>query len=1367
MEFTNTFENGLHKDSNLILQPKGTYRDMHNRMLVSYDGNHYVVELPKGTRVTFTIPPIYDAVYTVDAALPTPIGFISFLDVLVVFSTNYNTPGSGGGYGEIGIVTFDKDGTGTYLAIYGHESLNFSMFHQIRGFTYEENDKIKRVYWTDDFNEPRVLNVNDPVLDAVASGSLSVGTEYMVTGGAITHNGIIYGPGLTYAATGNTFTAANANFTVTDGSPIVTQYLNYKLLSWTPDRILPNIDFHKPIAGSLYAGSKSYFVRYINKDLGITTSWSYGSFPINVYDIGAYSYATIRGAGAGGVLTNVNTGVELTISNIDTLFDTMEVAVAEFDQDNNVLRSANIFATVPITGTSMEVQHTSETGGTELTLNDLTIFPANIFRVKDITTNKNYNVIGNISEREELDFVATDAVIDDLTYKLPVDNNVYSRYTGNGKATDAGVPSGSIVPDAKYEVTGTGVVRYGVTDYGQLEVAGPYFTGVGGGNNYTVMSGTPTVRACILIKKYQSQSGVNRWKSILLNDDYFDYRGMAATQYLRQYWSQETYRIGVLFYDLKGNPYYVKWIADHPTQSYTNKGGPTTYSAGYTSVQINGKVVNNLVIPAADINKISGFSIVRAPRDKQRLAQGLVYPTVRDNANIRPLALARTADDFNYATYTAYSEPVNWYSPDALLGFSGFNGVAGAKLDGDYFLDPIAPYYITNGVSNEVYAKYYYPWGTRSQELNIVKYDTLVPNQGIADYFGGYDYANTFLKTTSGSAVGLRNAVGSNHALLLLNAGPVYPNGNSLISGAETSNYAKILMDYKVVKTNLYGGTSPAALANTIYISTGHYQPINDSVKADTLDGNGDYTFDEVEFFGGDSFLGVFNMAHSLYDDSLGDTYNYFIFFPVESSVNHYLRQGRTFSKDGGYNDADGIVYKEGAEQRLEEFGVNSAYATDGSIIAYPALPESIFIDRYPYRVRWAGAKSLGESIDSFRNFSQNNFRDLDGNKGQINNVRSRDGKLFYWQDHGIGYLPILERQVVGGAIGEATQLGVGGVIDRFDDINTYFGNQHTNGLIETEYGFAWFDFRRRAFLAMTVGGGIQEVSFVKGLESFFNDPALFYATQLTDSGYELQDNDIPLMGRGITGVYDPMYKMTYMTFKWVEGEDEVPTTWKSLTIGYYHPRNIFVGFFDIKGSIYKNHNNWLIGAKNINLASVQASTDYVIGDTVKKDNVEYIAIINFTTHNPVQAYEEPDFVGSLRWAETVSTNEVHLLFNTTAFCKFFGQVYNADIEFVINPKTGKPFTVDNFLHVGNEVNYDVVECNSSDDTATESTNSRFYKYIDRTWQSSVPLGAKGRLVDYYMKVKFTLNNYTTNPTISRNLQKLFEFITSTFRIKK
>jgi hypothetical protein len=126
------------------------------------------------------------------------------------------------------------------------------------------------------------------------------------------------------------------------------------------------------------------------------------------------------------------------------------------------------------------------------------------------------------------------------------------------------------------------------------------------------------------------------------------------------------------------------------------------------------------------------------------------------------------------------------------------------------------------------------------------------------------------------------------------------------------------------------------------------------------------------------------------------------------------------------------------------------------------------------------------------------------------------------------------------------------------------------------------------------------------------------------------------------------------------------------------------------------------------------------------------------------------------------------LLFSTSNFCKFFGYTYNHDIEIIINPKTGKPFAVDNLIQKSNDTNYDSVLCTTDDDTSTELTaNSRFYRYYDRGWHSSIAMGTKGRLVDYYLKVKLSITNYTGNPTVSRNLQKIFNFVTSSFREKK
>ena len=1386
MEITNTFEGGLTKDSNILLQPRGTYRDMNNGMLVSYDGNDYVIELPKGTKVTFTIPPIYDGVYTLKQALPSVIGYISFIDTLVVFSTNVDS----GGYGEIGQVTFDKDGIGTYVPLYGHVELNFGRENQITGFTFEENDRIKRVYWTDNYNQPRVLNVKDPAFIEVNSGDLVSGEQYMVVGGAIDYTGTDYGPGLTAT---NIFTAgATTTYTVIDGSPKVYQYIDYKALSWYPDRINPEIDFNKYVPGTLYGGSKSYFVRLSIESQGLKTSWSYGSFPINVYSINSFgSYNLVQGTGAGGVLTATTVGVELKISGLDTsYFDTIEVAVAEYDQVYNVLRSANIFATEKITSDTMYIQHIRE-GGTELSLNELTLFPASILRAKDITTNKNFNVIGNITERGELEkFDKASVTINDLSYLVPADywwlvppsGSAYGASPMNAglpAQPSTGVGSGLLFIDGHYLVTG-GVVNYGGTNYGDSQPQNTFQTTSALGVAYTIVSGTPLVRACIRTKRYRTFAGVDKWKSIPLNDDYFDYRGMASTQYLRQYWSNETYRFAVVPYDKKGDPMYARWLGDWQVQSLADKGGPMKYNASQNhSLRINGIRISGLTFAPEDIDKMSGFSIMRAPRDKQYQAQGLLYQTCGTSSSpsgsIQQVPMANLSSSAEYmASPTGgyiHQNVFNWHSPDALFGY--YAPESGKFLSGDCFVrvpsgTGTQSYYNTPIIPEEANSKWYEYHGTTGLNFTINKIEGINPGGSSANFYVGTTFDNNLVGVNGGyiAPFASRDGVGCKTFILELNGDPTFPNGNKMGIYAEKDNTAKPLMNFYTPKTNLYGGTSPSALANTIYIPTGHYQKIDSSVKADTFDGT-NYVFDEIDVFGGDSFLGIFSLGKSLYDDYqyTGNSFSYGIFFPVESNINHYLRQGRNIQQFGMQNSPNGIYYNNGTQSNVEQFLVNDGYTSDG-IVAYPALPITQLTDKFPYRVRWAGPKVLGETIDTFRTFPQNQFRDLDGNKGQINNVRNRDGKVFFWQDNSVGYLPMLERQLIGGSVGEATQLGVSGVIDRFDNFNTFFGNQHKFGLIETEYGFAWFDFRRKAFLVMTVGGGIQEVSFVKGLRTFFNNPQLFYASQLNNT-YELKNNDTPLMGIGISGVYDPNYKMTYMNFKWVEGEDEEPKYWKNLTIGYHHSRNVFVGFFDLKGAVWQNHNNLVVSNKDIQSNLIVADTQYLMGSNVSKNNIEYVCIKEFITSIPVAANQQPDYVGSIYWAKTTQSNETHLLFSTTNFIKFFGQVYNHDIELIVNPKTGKPFTVDNFRQKTNEYNYDIIECTTDDDNVAELTDNKWYRYIDKSWNSSAPLGSKGRLVDFYLKVKLTFKNYTNNPTNSRNLQKVFEYITSVFRIKK
>ena len=91
-------------DYNVLYQPDGTYRYMKNCSLISQDGNNYVIKDCLGNVQVFTINYPYLAAYTVIGSIPSPIGFISFPDKLIVFSTN--DVSETGGYGEIGVITY-------------------------------------------------------------------------------------------------------------------------------------------------------------------------------------------------------------------------------------------------------------------------------------------------------------------------------------------------------------------------------------------------------------------------------------------------------------------------------------------------------------------------------------------------------------------------------------------------------------------------------------------------------------------------------------------------------------------------------------------------------------------------------------------------------------------------------------------------------------------------------------------------------------------------------------------------------------------------------------------------------------------------------------------------------------------------------------------------------------------------------------------------------------------------------------------------------------------------------------------------------------------------------------------------------------
>jgi len=1518
-----TFENGLNQDINKTFQPPGTYRDLHNGMLISHDGNHFTIESALGNTLSFSIPPRYSAncdfsttpptiVYD---SLPMPIGFISLVDLnadtlvadkkIVVFSTNSQgnpeaNPAQSGGYGEIGVVTINDANVATYTPIYNHASLNFTQYRKIRGLGYPENEKIERVYWTDNFNNGRVLNIKDSYFINMPApfSTIQNGVQYMVIGGIVLYNGTYYGSGL---PNGNVFTydSANPAPTVIDGNPILNEYILYQSLDFVPGKYLANINFIRFLTGgTLTGGAKQYFYRLGFSNQGYYSAWSPGSYPINVglKSPGTY-YNTV---GCGVITANSQKGILLEIDNIDTVFDTIEVACASYDSDKDVITNIQSVFRGTITGSTMQISHYGTEDIADWTVADISTFTASIDRFKDLTTSKNYLLIGNIKERPELTIDTSSVTIGNRFYYLPADNygNRFSKdNTHDGIGGHGIFPNGGVLNESAGQIGSPQQAQlYQNNDYGvasmsggyvygnctnELQVDGNYvvqggagdaiiyngttynsgevFTVVNGVFDYTVQ-GNAIVQACIVLNQYNeiiSSVTVPKQKIIPILNDFWDYKGGATTQYLRQYMSGETYRFALVFFDKKGNPFFARWIGDHQLPDIETKGGllkPYLFNNNSTcqsdpefnmakfSYRLNGILINGVTIPQSLLSEVSGFSIMRAPRDKQRYAQGLLWQTVSDldtDANqsyIKPLGGNIISTDWYYSQYILGNGKSNgivdkiftFYAPDAVFGDKETNSInpLGSSLELACGLDALgnSAYYVNTGgssmspdsqtvkgslagynfaggigsknylIGNNGYWKSSGIKTTPIQTWVLMKSDDVV--SGI--HPPSYAFFNGRTAITSSSLGGDYISWDSSSNVLIKTEDDLYLPYSSpqAIYGSGTikkftgnaaadlvGSTMKGLCNLYVQKTSLYGGQTPSAIANTPFISTGHYQDLtNIDFSKVPQNSNGDYVFNNIDVFGGDTFLNIVDYcrlfpdqnSHTYGMGSLGkkDAYGAWCYFPCETTLNIALREGNSVTKNFVL-PFSGTGIGNASTSVPENLYTNKAYPSEGTQFVYPALPVNFTnASFFAYRVRWAGAKISGEIIDSFRQFLTNNYRDLNGERGQINNLETKDNKVFFWQDNAVGYLPIQERVATSGLEGQDVQLGIGGVVDRFDEINSYFGNQHQNSLCQTEKGFIWFDMQRRALLTMSAGAEIGEISAAKGLQSFFNT---VFETQLSNN--PIKNTDTPLMGIGITSVFDPKFKMTYITFKNFDASNNK----MDFTVGYSHQRECIVGFYDFCPAISHSFNDFVFAANeaNSNIKSIQDSTSYSVGNVIFSNNALYVCTNPITTSSPVQFWQLPEYgyitptptnpppANPLFWTKIYASNEVYLS-NYGDMAKFFGLVYPLIFEAIINPQTNDAFTVDTLEVKGTNVNSNRVDYSNDNDSATDYLPNRNYRFWDGKWFNNVAVGKMlGRLTDTYLSARFTKNNYVSNPTVSSNENKVIAYIKSVFRERK
>ena len=398
----------------------------------------------------------------------------------------------------------------------------------------------------------------------------------------------------------------------------------------------------------------------------------------------------------------------------------------------------------------------------------------------------------------------------------------------------------------------------------------------------------------------------------------------------------------------------------------------------------------------------------------------------------------------------------------------------------------------------------------------------------------------------------------------------------------------KFLCNYVRKRENQYGGEGYSARSKNVYINTGC-----------DIQLNGQTIFNNVKVFGGDTFVNVFdafklhrNFAIVSPTDQANPTTAVGIYYPCESFVNTYLREG--YHLNGRFNPAGGLFGSDDQngtpdpdEYPLdygEDFKYNYLFSEE--MDTQRSFPKPIGfeeINEHPHRIWASQTKTHGERVDSWRQFTNETYIDIQGDLGEIRQLVNRDNTLLAWQKRGFGIASVNERSILNDQSGTGIVLGKSGVLPRFDYISQYVGSWHQFSFAVSPMGVLFFD-GKDGGLYLYSPQGLRDVSSGK-INSW-----LYEKTRGIVLKYDAPVGFNPIIGyAGISSTYDYVNKEFLITFF-----DRDPYTESgnanlvgdSFTIAYSDTSDVFTSFRSFKPIMYINDNKNIFTPKPFSIPS-------------------------------------------------------------------------------------------------------------------------------------------------------------------------------------
>lgn len=908
------------------------------------------------------------------------------------------------------------------------------------------------------------------------------------------------------------------------------------------------------VGGSLPIGSYRIAIQYLDRDLN-TTPFIYGSLPVSIFP---ESSTTEWGKVLGGVsnladpligLPPTTKSIEYEIQNLDDRFAFYRVAVVAYNnasgQPTGVFYSRNrVMGDNIFTLSSLDEFE-------EGSIDEVRQVRADIESAKHLTQIENRLILANITGKDR-DYAAYQRATNDIE-AIPVSNpfNTYSGEVGDSKSATYMFDNIGYMGD---EIYAFGIVyvyadggespvihipgRSGTSDDLQLLTVVNLFPGVSdnpgiGANEVSLYdvkhlgfteSNFPTHTVTYLDENGERQTATGQVPRFMVHntgsEDIMAYHHLNTSRYPMTKDCDGEFVFG----DNAGTP-----IRHHRF--------PDRLMIPTVSESITGDVLNNIGIRFSNItypdSDIVGHYIVRAEREGNEsiIDKGMLLPNRYDSEN--RARVGKLDSDLSANIEEGVGE---FYSPKTLYGGLTLSGYSHLGLEGLYNVRESLTGSFANLECNgdpapSELTAYIHSYIEESEFTNLSYTDPFgMIIRGVQQPFGGYQFE-------------IQNRSYSNQVNVINPLSPILQDFGFVHYGLNNNSafYASVKGSTEVY-TSLGGLT---------YIRT--HQGMLDNVAPNTVMG-GDTFIQPLDLF---SYYRVPECPGIVGSGRVGlGTYRFNMF--VESTLNASLRGHfpDRCNRVIDFNWEEGIDNQEFLSD-LSEYALNKVVGDFEDEIAVADIcpefyranldfsrgveldfyfPLSDFFDycdgclgEFRHRVHYSEQSFQEEQFDNFTVFLPNNYRDIEGNHGEVTNVFTKGENLIIHCEEMLWVLPKSHQQQVTDEF--VVFMGTGEFFAIEPKPMTQFeqggaGSQDKWATIKTPHGIVFVDqIDRKVYL---LGEGLQAISddglnrwHRVNLQPFMQEAFESIGVEMPYSVYE---------GVGIHSVYDPEHRRVILT---------------------------------------------------------------------------------------------------------------------------------------------------------------------------------------------------------------------------------------------